>query len=197
MKLIENVNDFVGLFIIGVIVLCIALFIQNSYNNLTYVKSEVDNRKYLVRNIEDKQHAADMLAAINQKLETLKVHLEKKYPDDQRVSRLQNNYVPENICESVANDQNTSYSVNKGEKVVFCIRSKETDKLEDLNTITFVAIHELGHLASATVGHNDEFWSNFKFLLQEAISIGLYEKVEYSKNPQPYCGIHITDSPVE
>lgn len=197
MNLIESKNDFVGIFIIGVIVVCIALFIQNRYNNLTYVRSNVDNRRYLVRNIKDKQEAADMLATINQKLETLKVHLEKKYPDDARIKRLQTNYVPENICESVAHDQNTSYSVNKGEKVVFCIRSKETNKLEDINTLTFVAIHEMGHLASGTIGHNQEFWTNFEFLLREAVEIGVYQKIEYSKDPQPYCGIHITDSPIE
>ena len=173
------------------------MFIQNDYGNLTYVKSDIDDRKYLVRNIKDKQEAADMLATIIQKLEKLKEHLVNKYPDDERIQRLQTNYVPENICESVAHDQNTSYSVNKGEKVVFCIRSKETNKLEDLNTLTFVAIHEMGHLASGTVGHNDEFWANFKFLLQEAIAIHLYTKVEYSKEPKSYCGIQITDSPVE
>ena len=197
MKIIENANDFIGLFIIGVIVECIALFIQNSYNDLTYVKSNIDDRRYLVRNINDKQEAADMLATINQKLEQLKEHLVKKYPDDNRIKRLQSNYVPENVCESTSHDQNTSYSVNKGEKVVFCIRSKTDDKLEDLNTLTFVAIHEMGHLSSETVGHNDEFWTNFKFLLQEAISIKIYEKVEYSKENKSYCGIQITDSPVE
>lgn len=197
MKFIETINDFIGLFIIGVIIVCIAMFIQNGYNNLTYVKSSIDNRKYLVRNISDKQEAADILATINQKLEALKKHLEKKYPEDERIKRLQVNYIPENVCESTAHDTNTSYSVNKGEKVVFCIRSKENDKLEDINTLTFVAIHEMGHLASGTVGHNQEFWDNFEFLLREAIDIGLYEKVEYSKNPQPYCGIQITDSPVE
>ena len=197
MKFIESINDFIGLFIIAVLVVCLALFMQNNYNNLTYVTSTVDNRRYLVRNINDKQEAADMLAAINQKLEKLKKHLEQTYPDDERSARINSNYVPENVCESVAHDQNTSYSVNKGEKVVFCIRSKENNKLEDLNTLTFVAIHELGHLASGTVGHNDEFWANFKFLLKEAIAIGLYEKVEYSKDPKSYCGIQITDSPIE
>jgi predicted metal-dependent hydrolase len=197
MKFIETVNDFIGLFIIGVIIVCIALFIQNGYNNLTYVTSKVDDRRYLVRNMKDRQAAADMLATINQKLEKLKVHLEKKYPNDDRIKRLQTNYVPENVCESTSHDNNTSYSVNKGEKVVFCIRSKENDKLEDLNTLTFVAIHEMGHLASGTVGHNQEFWDNFEFLLREATSIGLYEKVEYSKHPKSYCGIQITDSPIE
>ena len=55
----------------------------------------------------------------------------------------------------------------------------------------------MGHLASGTVGHNQEFWDNFEFLLKEATSIGLYEKVEYSKHPKSYCGIQITDSPIE
>ena len=197
MTFIESVNDFIGLFIIGVIIVCIAMFIQNGYNNLTYVTSKVDDRRYLVRNIKDRQEAADILATINQKLEKLKVHLEKKYPNDIRIKRLQTNYVPENICESSTHDTNTSYSVNKGEKVVFCIRSKEDDKLEDINTLTFVAIHEMGHLASESIGHKQEFWDNFEFLLKEAISIGLYEKVEYSKHPKSYCGIQITDSPVE
>ena len=72
-----------------------------------------------------------------------------------------------------------------------------SNKLEDINTLTFVAIHEMGHLASGTVGHNQEFWDNFEFLLREATSIGLYKKVEYSKNPKSYCGIQITDSPIE
>ena len=197
MTFIDGAQDFIGLFIIGVIIVCIALFMQNNYNNLTYVKSKVDDRSYLVRNIKDKQEAADILATINQKLEKLKVHLENKYPNDERIKRLRTNYVPENICESTSHDQNTSYSVNKGEKVVFCIRSKEDDKLEDINTLTFVAIHEMGHLASGTVGHNQEFWDNFEFLLREATSIGLYKKVEYSKNPKSYCGIQITDSPIE
>jgi hypothetical protein len=196
MKFIETINDFIGLFIIGVVIVCIAMFIQNGYNNLTYITSKIDNRKYLVRNIEDKQEAADMLATINQKLEKLKIHLEKKYPDDERIKRLQTNYIPENVCESASHDKNTSYSVNKGEKVVFCIRSKVNDKLEDINTLTFVAIHEMGHLASGTIGHNKEFWDNFEFLLREAIDIGLYDKVEYSKKQKSYCGIQITDSPV-
>ena len=36
-------------------------------------------------------------------------------------------------------------------------------KLIDVNTMMFVAIHEMGHLSSETIGHNDEFWDNFKY----------------------------------
>jgi hypothetical protein len=197
MKFISSVNDFISLFIIAVVIFCLAIFIQNSYSNLTHVTSKIDGRRYLVRNESNKQEAADMLATINERLRKLKDHLMEKYPTDERVMRMNSNYLPENVCESAEDDKNTSYSVNKGEKVVFCIRSKKDNSIEGLNTLMFVSIHEMGHLASATIGHNQEFWDNFKFLLEEAVSIGLYEKVEYSKTPMDYCGIQITDSPIE
>ena len=51
-----------------------------------------------------------------------------------------------------------SFNLNKGEKVVLCIRTR--DKKEELieeNTITFVAIHELAHVMTKSVGHTDEW----------------------------------------
>ena len=39
----------------------------------------------------------------------------------------------------------------------------------ELNTLVFVGIHELSHIASVTKGHGDEFWDNFKFLLENAV----------------------------
>ena len=65
----------------------------------------------------------------------------------------------------------TSYSLNKGEKIVFCLRSEETKQLHDINIIMFVAIHELAHVMSVTIGHNEEFYTNFRFLLQELFMI--------------------------
>jgi len=43
----------------------------------------------------------------------------------------------------------------------------------------FVAIHELGHLMTKSIGHNTEFWDNMRFLLKEAISANLYTKEDY------------------
>ena len=43
--------------------------------------------------------------------------------------------------------------------------------------------------------HTEEFWSNFKFLLKEAKKEGIYNPIDYKKNPQPYCGMTITDNP--
>ena len=89
----------------------------------------------------------------------------------------------------------TSYSINKGEKIVFCLRSKDTsNKLVDINTMMFVAIHELAHLMTKSVGHTPEFWTNMKYLLKKAIDIKLYVKQDFSKNPVNYCGTKITNS---
>ena len=69
------------------------------------------------------------------------------------------------------------------------------NKLIDINTLTFVAIHELAHIASTQVGHGDEFWNNFKFLLVRAKENNIYKPQDYKKKPEKYCGMEITDNP--
>jgi hypothetical protein len=84
--------------------------------------------------------------------------------------------------------------VNKGEKIVLCLRQKNTNELVAKNVILYVTIHELAHLMTSEVGHTKTFWNNFKFILQEAVDIGIYNKTDYSKEPAKYCGIKITSS---
>ena len=55
----------------------------------------------------------------------------------------------------------------------------------------YVTIHELGHLGTKEIGHPSSFWDFFKFLLEEAITIGIYTKEDYASFPQRYCGIVI------
>jgi predicted metal-dependent hydrolase len=59
----------------------------------------------------------------------------------------------------------------------------------------FVALHELTHVLTTSIGHKDEFWANFKYVLQHAKSAGIYEPIDYKKEPQQYCGMTITDNP--
>ena len=47
-----------------------------------------------------------------------------------------------------------------------------------------------------SIGHNDEFWENFKFLLNNAIEINLYKNINYSDEPKKYCGIVVSDNPL-
>jgi hypothetical protein len=64
-----------------------------------------------------------------------------------------------------------------------------------LNTLTFIAIHELSHITTKSIGHKQEFWQNFKFMLENAVDIGLYSPEDYKKQPKEYCGMKITDNP--
>ena len=67
-------------------------------------------------------------------------------------------------------------------------RKRNNDTLIDDNTLMFVALHELSyHVATKSIGHTDEFWSNFKFLLQNAKEIDIYKPVDYKKTPERYC----------
>ena len=72
---------------------------------------------------------------------------------------------------------------------------KEGDKLVPKNTILFVALHELSHLMTKTIGHGKDFWNNFRFILKVAIDYDIYKSVDFNNNPKPYCGMEITDTP--
>ena len=53
----------------------------------------------------------------------------------------------------------------------------------DINTMMFVVLHEMAHLATESIGHTSEFWENFKWILEESINIGIYIKQEFKKEP--------------
>jgi predicted metal-dependent hydrolase len=193
-----DINYLIGMLILVAFCLLGYTHIENLTNEVTYIKSSIDNNEYLVRNMEDKEEAANLLAKIRIKLEKLCEIMKEKFPNDENVKIMNERFNPDNITETGKNNQYTSYSVNKGEKIVFCIRQKdEKETLVDENTITFVSIHELAHIMTKSVGHTTEFWNNFKKLLKVAVEHNLYIKEDYSKDPKEYCGIKVTDSPLD
>tara|TARA_B110000259_G_scaffold180229_2_gene220714 strand:+ start:4803 stop:5450 length:648 start_codon:yes stop_codon:yes gene_type:complete len=170
-------------------------YLYNYYSKLTKIKSTFDSREYYVQDKDDALEAANLIGQIREKIITLIEHLKKSYPNDERTQRLSNNYRENSLKEGVSDPRYTSYSVNKGEEIVLCIRNK--DKLMDLNTMMFVVLHELSHLASESIGHTDEFWTNFRWILEESINIGVYQHQEFNKKPIEYCGMSITSSPLD
>lgn len=191
-------SEVVTMVVLTVLIIGLFMHYEGSYGELINVESRIDRETYLVRNRDDKEEAANLLASIKTRLQKLVNNLHQRLPDDERVQRLVMKFKPSEISESLPGTNYTSYSVNKGEKIVFCIRSKdEHEKLMDINTMMFVAIHEIAHIATKSVGHTDEFWDNMKFLLKEAIDDGLYVKQDFKSNPVDYCGIKITDSPLD
>jgi len=61
--------------------------------------------------------------------------------------------------------------------------------------LTFVSIHELTHVMTASTGHGDDFWENFKFLLECAKTAGIHDPMDYKRKPTSYCGMTIRDNP--
>jgi hypothetical protein len=140
--------------------------------------------------------AADLLAHVTKKCRELVDYVGKKYPNDPDVKRLVEGFNPQKISETLPTSELTAYSENKGEKIAFCLnKTKNSSTLIDINTLTFVALHELSHIMTKSIGHKQEFWQNFKFLLENAKAANIYQPVDYKKKPQGYCGMTITDNP--
>jgi hypothetical protein len=212
----EKFATFLVIAVLFIIAIC---FFKNKRGDVTLVESTIDGDSYFVRNLPDKQDAANRLSFIRGKLTELVKLLSKENPESLYIQfvkgdkmeaqmsvteftsclkQLINKYndKAETFSESTPDAQYTSYSVNKGEQLVFCLRlKKEGDRLVPKNTILFVALHELSHLMTKTIGHGDDFWRNFRFILKAAIHYGIYKRVDFGTNPQPYCGIKITDTP--
>jgi hypothetical protein len=190
--------DILGYVVIaGIFIACGYMYYLREGFELKCIVSTVDGNKYCVREREKLQEAADLLATVTEKCKNLVKYLDKKFPDKENVRRLVNGFNPKKIMETLPTSGYTAYSENKGEKVAFCLNRTKggEDNLIDEHTLTFVAIHELSHIATESIGHKSEFWDNFKFLLENAKEAGLHDPKDYKKSPQNYCGMTIHDNP--
>ena len=190
-------NLFMYIFIGFVILICLKIFSDSELHNLKCIISGVDGNKYCVRDRVDTQEAVDLLAQVTQKMKDLVNYMKEKHGNDPRVKRLVEGFNPKKINETLPTSELTAYSENKGEKIAFCLNKTKNSPnvLIDLNTLTFVAIHELSHITTTSIGHKQDFWQNFKYLLENAKQAGIYNPVDYKKNPENYCGMTITDNP--
>lgn len=187
-------------------ILLLSLFFLYYYNErLNYykvvlVKSDIDSNLYLVRDQEDKQLAANLLSKIwinMQKLDKYLFENKDKYPKYEKYIKQMNEKLKKSkIQESTDNGVYTSYSINKGEQLIFCLRSRKqnNNKLHDLNLLMYVVLHEMAHVACPEFGHTDLFKRIFAFLATEAIKLNIYEKIEFRTDNREYCGLTISDS---
>ena len=185
-------------FMIAAIVgVAVYLYLNSDYYNLKCVIAHKDGNTYCVRDTRNIKESAELLAEATERMTAVVEHLRETHPKDERVKRLVANFNPRRIVETLPTSEYSAYSEDKGRKLAFCLRkSKTTTKLIDINTLTFVALHELSHLMTVSIGHETDFWKNFKFVLKVAADLGLYEAVDYSKTPQDYCGMTISDNPL-
>jgi len=191
-----DINMFGYIIIIFVLGFILKTYFDSGLFQLKCIVSDKDGNTYCVRETPKLELVADLLAEVTGKLKKLVAYMGEKYPDRSNVKQLVKNFNPKKISETLPTSSYTAYSENKGEKLAFCTTTTKTGtKLIDINTLTFVAIHELGHVMTKSVGHTKEFWENFKFLLKNAVKINLYTPEDYKKKHKSYCGMNITDNP--
>jgi hypothetical protein len=173
--------------------------LSSSTYPLVSVTSTVDGQTYKVRDMHDKQEAANLIARVRRKIESLYGVVCAKYPDKPQVRQWIQNFVPDasRFSEATPEAEHTSYSVNKGEKIYLCLRQREgtNESLVDENVMVFVALHEMAHVITPSIGHGPDFWNNFGWLLKQAESNGIYSYQDFKSHPVSYCGLNITDSP--
>ena len=191
-----KINIFGIIVIIFITIIIFKIYQESDMFQLKCIVSDIDGNKYCVRERAKLELVADLLAKVTNNMKALVLHMKKTYPDRKNVQRLVSNFNPKKIYETLPTSSYTAYSENKGEKLAFCTTTtKEGNKLIDENTLTFVALHELAHVMTKSIGHTDEFWENFRYLLEHAENIQIYHPIDYKKNPQEYCGMTINDNP--
>ena len=182
-----------------ILALCVvaSYYLKSDSFNLTCVVARRDGNTYCVRDSDRVQPSVELLAEATERMEKLVAYMTTTFETDPRVVLLTRNFNPRKIVETLPNSKYTAYSEGKGDKLAFCLRKHKTEmELIDINTLTFVAIHELVHLMTSSIGHKPEFWTNFKFLLKHGARLGIYTPVDYVKEPTGYCGLTIDSNPM-
>ena len=195
-----NTIDTLAYVVIGIMIgVSIFIYLSNieGFGELKCIISTVDGNTYCVRDRTKLNQAADLLATVTDKCKQLVRYMQDNHGEKDSVKRLVAGFNPKKVMETLPTSTLTAYSENKGEKVAFCLNKKKEDDnvLIDEHTLTFVAIHELSHISTKSIGHKSEFWENFQFLLKCAKDAGIHDPTNYKKTPKEYCGMTITDNP--
>jgi len=195
--MIDKHNIIIVILVVFILYICVTMVRNSDTFNLKCVISNIDGNEYCVRDREITNEAADLLATTMTKCNKLVGYLNEIDPDHDITKRLNNGYNPKKVKETLPTSKHTAFSENKGEKLAFCLSKKKGDdsKLIDHNTLLFIALHELSHIATVSIGHTEEYWANFKKLLKHAKNAGIYKPVDYKKYPKAYCGMTINDNP--
>ena len=194
------------------LILCILLLlyiinpkkIYESMSNKS-VESTLDKRSYKISSsFNDMSDAANKLSYLNQFIINFLRYAKKKYiigvrkTHTQFYIRMLNNYNMDTIFENNPKyGEETSFVTNKGDEFGICLRDKgnNSDKFHNENILQFVMLHELTHLGCISYGHDKEFWSMFKVVLEDAAEFGIYTPINYAITPINYCGLLVTYNP--
>lgn len=184
-------------FVVGFVTyLCYNIYNDSEYFQLKCVISDVNGKTYCLRERSKIKDASALLARVENRCTDLIKFVKERHPEMESIKRLEQGFSNTIIQETLPTSTLTAYSENKGDKIALCLlKAKEEPHLIDIETLTFVAIHELAHIMTVSIGHEKEFWDNFKFLLTKAKESNIYHPQNFKKKPEEYCGMTIDDNP--
>jgi len=189
------------------VIICMIVLVAISY--LLYINRNMilqkgrDGHNYLVRDMDDKEKATDTLVVLRKKLIDLIDYIDIKMDHStdpnflkykENIKQIKSKLPSVVIRETSPYTNHTSFSVNKGQELNFCIRSKTTDDLHNINDLLYVAIHEIAHIGCPEIGHTKLFYDINVFLLKEALEFNIYQYANYDTMPIEYCGIKLNHS---
>lgn len=205
----------------ALICLLIAVLFLIYYYTPQRVRVNVDNRAWsVVGSYDNSGEAALMLSRLHARMLKFLKFLKVKYHVDETddiiagegtlhnvgsedvqriVNSLLDNYNPDAFYENDPRySGDTSYTLNKGDSMYICLRKRTNPiEFEDEETVFFVMLHECAHIGNYNGwGHDDRFWTVFKFLLHEAVEAGIYKPIDYAAHPRTYCGLDIYFQPL-
>lgn len=193
--------------VIVILIILIYIYYANKTNSYVTLKDNNDISYHVLAKYENYKTAHKILSRINEKVFDWMLQLRKLYLNSENkesremkcIFAMISNYNPEEIYETdpLNNNNDTSFTIDKGKRMYMCIRQKDNPlTFVDDNTIIFVLLHELSHIANYDGwGHEDDFWNTFKMVLSY-VPYELYQPIDYRKTPVKYCGMIIDYSPL-
>jgi hypothetical protein len=156
------------------------------------IVSNMNNKKYKVVPGNDRQSAADTLATLEIKTNNFIKKASVMFPNDPHIQKLKSGWSGK-ISEIPMSDT-IAYALGK-EDVFICLRD-ERGKIQDIDDLFFVLLHELSHVSNSSYGHDDNFWKNFRRTLEIADKTGDLPYKNYDTFPTVVCGKSISSSPM-
>ena len=113
----------------------------------------------------------------------IKDHYSQSDPMVQKLKSIIQKISPEAASKIRVYKGDKSYTINK-RNVYLCLHD-ENGEYYSMNTLLYVALHEISHVLCDSIGHTEEFDSIFKEILTKAEKMGYYDP--NLKIPQDYC----------
>lgn len=181
------------------------------------VRSTKDGKRYFVAaNLPDQTKAANKLAEISRRAQTLLQALDEQLSEGGRIKGSDNKDITDNMRRLVSkhygkpvlfaeyhnpHDLTVGSNSDKGEMIETCLRDKKnpSDWTSD-NTLFRIHMHELAHSADfhfradGEIGHGPDFKRLHQYLLTVAENLGIYNCDEYLRSGKRACGLQLSEN---